>query len=829
MSDTILSGDLTVYYLDDNRRKQIRWTGSALKTASQKQIDIYSAAEDLFTLPTQQNDGLIYSAETPGEYTIGIIDAGDLEPWFIDFNTMQHVIGDFAAFTGCAVKTAGWTRVLPGDGTENIGILVVPIDTGGAIVEGDIGFDITHASGDAGTLLDVVITGGATDYLWIRPDTNLLADDFDETSGNLTANAHISVQNAIGHTGEMVWGNVFSQGALVSDTHIFIFQDGVKVTGVQDTDNDWWTDGQLDRPIPITDYTVTAFPAIDLSFLTVKANQYGSKYTNAVIRMNSASGGNVSAGLSSGNDITNTTGYASITVAGGTGNFTVGDEITGDVSNARAIITQIDNPGATATYHYYLVGDPLIDFDGSEAINNEDDTGAATSSGAVAAQGPALTTWFDGNAFPTYSFTSTPTDVDDDGNTEEYGIEIDLNQATLAQMHEYNKYAQRRGSVLDHDGLDGEEWIGIDFAINFSTISGTVAEGALVTGATSGATGVVVSNPGGSNDTALIRNTRGEFIDGERIWENDGTDEFDAASLLVDIITPVAEASFGTLAGTSFFFSRGVVPLDFKSAEENLWSTIDAAGGPRSRPTTITMQILNLLQFDYASCSRLLSAGGAIDKVEYSATGGEAIGDPTLTVDGTIAADVPGKTTGGFFTLRDKDDNDREYVIRYDSYDAATGVITLSNVVIASADAATPTTINETGAFTNAKVGDLVVNEGNGHNGHSYISQIVDNDNCVVNPAITGQTTGDAIELNACPIAVNTADDVFFFIVFEFKESDGLASGSMVYVGDIEARVVVRNTTDAAVKIKGYTADVQISTTGGIASATRIENTVYSG
>ncbi len=826
MSDTILSGDLTVYYLDDNRRKQIRWTGSALKTASQKQITVYDAAEDLFTLPAQQNDGLIYSAETPGEYTIGIIDAGDLEPWFIDFNTMQHIIGDFANFTGCALKTAGWTRVLPGDGTGNIGILVVPVDSGGAIVTGDIGFDIVHADGDVGTLLDVVITGGATDYLWVRPDTNLLADDFNAVAGNLTANSNISVQNAIGHTGEMVWGNVFSQGALVSDTHIFIFQNGVKITGVADTDNDFWPDGQIDRPIPITDYTVTAFPTIDLGFLTVKANQYGSKYTNAIIAMNTTSGGNVSAGLSSGDDITNTTGYASITVGGGTGNFTVGDEISGDTSNARAIITQIDSPGPTATYHYFLIGDPLTNFNGSEAITNEDDTGAATSSGAVTNQGPALTTWFDGNLVPTYAFTSTPTDVDDDGNTEEYGIEIDLNQASLAQMHEYNKYAQRRGSTLDHDGLDGEEWIGLDFAINYSTISGTVAEGAVVTGATSGAIGIVVSNPAGSNDTALIRNTRGAFIDGERIWENDGTDEFDASGLLVDIIVPVAESSFGTLAGTSFFFSRGVVPLDYKTAEENLFSVIDAGGTARSRPTTITMTILNLLQFDTATCSRLLAAAGAIDKVEYSATGGEAIGDPTLTVDGTIDADVPGKTLGGSLTLRDASDNGKEYVLRYSSYDAATGAVTLANVDIVSADGATDTTINETAAFTNAKVGDLVLNKTRS-NAISYIKTITDNDNCVIDPPIVGQVATDAIELNACPIAVNTADDVFFFIVFEFKEADGSASASMVYVADIESRVVVRNTSDAAVKIKGFTADVQIGTLGASAATTRIENTVY--
>jgi hypothetical protein len=64
-------------------------------------------------------------------------------------------------------------------------------------------------------------------------------------------------------------------------------------------------------------------------------------------------------------------------------------------------------------------------------------------------------------------------------------------------------------------------------------------------------------------------------------------------------------------------------------------------------------------------------------------------------------------------------------------------------------------------------------------------------------------------------------------IVFEFKESDGSASASMQYIADIYSRVRVRNTSDATVKIKGYTSDVTIGTGGGVASATRIENTVY--
>ena len=349
-----------------------------------------------------------------------------------------------------------------------------------------------------------------------------------------------------------------------------------------------------------------------------------------------------------------------------------------------------------------------------------------------------------------------------------------------------------------------------------------------MTGQTSGATGTVVSNPAGSSNTALLRDTRGTFVDGEDISLTPASHEFDGTGLTVEVIVPVAESSFGTLAGTSFFFSRGVVPIDYKVAEENLFSVIDATGAAKARPTSITMQILNLLQHDYASCFRLQGASLPIDKAEYSATGGETTAGATLTVDGTIAADVPGKTLGGHLVLMDVSDNNEEYVIRYDSYVAATGVVALSDSNIAAADAATTTTIQETGAFASSLVGDLVFNNGNGHDGVSYISEVVDNDNVVIDPPIASQTTGDNIDLNAIPIAlVDTADQVAFFLVFEFKEADGSASSSMQYVADIFSRVVVRNTGTAAIKIKGYTADVTIGTGGGVASTTRIENTVY--
>jgi hypothetical protein len=831
MSDVILSGKLTVYYFDDNRRKQIRWTGTADKDDVQKMIDVYDATEDLFTAPTQQDDGLIFSAETPGEYTTGKIDAGDAEPWFIDLKTMEHIIGDFANFTGCALKTSGWARVQD----SNTGIVVVAV-TNVNIAVSDIGDDVTHGDGDAGTLLDFVDTGGATDYLFIRPDSSAITNSWDSVSGTITCGTapnHTATQSAAAVTGEMVWGNPYSQGAILTDTHIFMYQDGERITTCACTDSDWWVDGHVDRAVPIKDYTISAFPTIDEGYLTVKANQYGSKYTYAIIRMNTTTGGNVSAGLSSGADGTNITGYKSITYTNATGNFSVGDEIKGTDSGARGIITKIDSPGSTQTVHYYLVGDPLTDFNTVvEVCDNQDDTGAGSKNGSVPAdQGPSLTSWFDGSAIPTYAYANTQVDITDDGTDEEYAVTIDLNQSSLAQMHEYNKYQQRRGSTLDMDGLDGQEWIGLDYVINYSTITGTVGEGATVTGAISGATGIVVSNPAGSSNTATLRNSRGTFQDGEVI-EIDAGNRFDASGLTVEVIVPVAESSFGTLAGVNFFGSRGVVLIDYKSGEENLFSLIDIKGNATARPTSISMTILNLLQYDYASCFRLTGSGGTVKKDEYSATGGEAIADNTLTVDGAIAADVPGKTLGGTVVLQDVSDNGQEYVLRYASYVASTGVVTLANTTSTMSGASTTTTIvHDTGATftTTAKVGDLLYNTqgGGAGRGYAYVKSVDSNTQLTLDRAITGQVQNDAYELNCIPMSVNTADNVYFLIVYEFKESDGSASASMQYVATIYSRVRVRNTSDATIKIKGFTTDATIGTGGGTASATRIENTVY--
>ncbi len=180
MADTILSGDFTVYYSAENRQKRIEWTGSSTGTRTVNQL--YSALQDLFDDLGQMDDGVPMSAQTPTEYTIGIIDAGDKDPWFIDRTTVEHL-------TGGALKTASWDRVT---GT-NTGIVRATYTTGTDFDTTDIGRTITNATGgDSGTLLDFN-TVLSPKVMWIRPDSNASANDWDSTSGTVAvSNAAIS-------------------------------------------------------------------------------------------------------------------------------------------------------------------------------------------------------------------------------------------------------------------------------------------------------------------------------------------------------------------------------------------------------------------------------------------------------------------------------------------------------------------------------------------------------------------------------------------------------------------------------------------------------------
>ena len=843
MADTILGGDITVNYLDDNRRKQLTWTGTA--TGTRTMNEVYSAMATLLDENDTGDDATCMTAETPVEYTIGIIDANDADPWYCQYELVQHL-------TGGALRTAGWTHT-PGSA---VGIVVAPVATGGAIVPGDVGFDITHADGDSGTLLEVIVpTAGGTEYLVIRPDTNAAGNSFDSTSGNLTCNANVSVQNAAAGTGEQVWANLYNVTPIDADTHVYMYQGLVsdatraRIYDVNDGNNtnsqDWWAEGAFDRCIALNDITSSTLALIDTAYITVFARKGNTLYDSFEVLASSTSGGRNPVPLSAANDTNQSTGYQSITFTASSGSWNVGDKFTGDTSGASAIVTLIDNPGATQTVHYYLIGDPQITFNtAAEDLTNDDTAATGTkNTSAPAAQGPALTTWFTNNAFPSITHAATTYDVADEGTAEGYGITFDVNSNTLQEAYEWQKYICRNGGVTttNTDGIAGEQYVGPTVYLNYGTdtvVGGTIAEGDDVTQETTGATGVVVSHDTTLNEI-LLRDVRGTFSTGSATDhtvtsnDNSGAVEMETAdSAIADAFNPNKQAPFGALAGGRFFFARGVVPTNWLPAEENDWEAIPSGGGTaQARPIAITLSVTNVAGTaitdglaDHVSAHRLLGSGLAIDKAEYSAAGGEVMGAATLVVDSAIAADVPGKASGGVLNIRDADDNNQHYKIRFSSW--ATSTFTLANTSSTATAGTSTTQISDSGASFNTTVqrGDIVVNTTGGGTGrgYAYVTTVDSDTQLTLDREITGQVSTDTYEVNCIPgITVNTADDVYVALIDEYPTGT-TSSVNIVYSAPIFYRVKVSNTR-ASTKIKRFVTDG--TTSGSDASTATIRNT----
>ena len=430
------------------------------------------------------------------------------------------------------------------------------------------------------------------------------------------------------------------------------------------------------------------------------------------------------------------------------------------------------------------------------------------------------------------TYANTSYDVDDDGTVERYGITLDCNQNPLTEVYEWLKYITRFGATgtSDTDGIPGEQYIGGEVYLAYTgAVSGSIAEGSDVTRETSGATGVVISHDTGAK-VILLRNTRGTFATHattHTLTDNDtsGTVEIDSAAVT---FAPKKGSPLGTFSGGQFFGARGVLLADWLAADENSFELAPITGGLKVRPTAITIELTNLVggaesltTSDRVGVFRL--SAGAINKTEFSAAGGEIIGAATLVVDGAIPQDVPGKTTGGVLKIRDASDNFKRYRLRYASW--ATSTFTLANYVLtATAGTNTTTVVKSGGGFTaNAKRGDLVLNT-TASNGVSYVVSVDSDTQLTIAPAIAGQTSGDAIELNAIPVAIDTADNVFVPLL-DRHATGTTASVSIVYVAPVSFRVVVRNSA-ATTKIRPFTTDDSTSGTSRSIPTIRTTDTI---
>lgn len=634
MSSTILT-NWTVYYADDatagNGYKQIRWTGSGTpQTATNTINELYSALADLFSHPDQNNanDTIPMRAVTPTVYEIGSFDAGDLEPWFIDPVSIQHL-------TGGSLQTVGWRRTLPSTGVGDIGIIKIT-RSGTNIVAGDVGAAITHTTGgDDGTLLYV---NGSE--LWIRPNTNTSADDWDSTTGTITCNGHSDTQTAAGVSGERLWSNIYTLGSIASNTTLSVFQNTQEVTT-------FWGAGHLDRLFLTNDGFNQGL--INNGLITVYARQYTTVYDH--FQSDVSLGGRSPVPLSTFSDTNNPTGYRTFTGSAGTGTFDAGNLIyvgsTYATATKKAVITA-DASGTTPTLTYYPIGD-LTDFSVSDAVKEYDpltglDGDASCTAAAPTNTGPATISGI------TITFGATLHDLNNGSGDRPYDVEIDCNGETLTNVYEYLKYLTRRGSSTTINGRQGQIYKAVgEIRLTYDAQTGNFTQGLTVTGTTSGATGVIVADHN-TNPTGVmtLRDVSGTFEDNELLTDTSIGSATTNIPSGTESITEVKRAPFGTFAGGKFFGARGVLLTNMAVADASNYILTDSDNIEQIPPSYINLTINNVSPGDRIGVFQATGDNNEVDKSQFTLQSTHTAPLAYIRVSESIPTDTP---TSGYLRV----------------------------------------------------------------------------------------------------------------------------------------------------------------------------------
>ena len=182
-------------------------------------------------------------------------------------------------------------------------------------------------------------------------------------------------------------------------------------------------------------------------------------------------------------------------------------------------------------------------------------------------------------------------DVDADLTDEDYSIELNCANNPLSYVYEYVKYINRRTSTTQLNGLDGEQYIGIDLRLDYTSETGTVNIGDEVTGGTSGATGFI-TNKNTPGLYATLNNSQGTFVTGETVSIG-GNDLVNLTT--VTAITPFKASPLGTFAGGRYFGAPGMYLLNVPGADLNNYQVIADDGATFQEPIQVTFSLTGIV------------------------------------------------------------------------------------------------------------------------------------------------------------------------------------------------------------------------------------------
>lgn len=792
MSSVILT-NWTVYYADDAAAgagyKQIKWTGGATGTTTLNAL--YSALMHLFDNASQNDadDSIPMRAVTPTLYEIGLSDAGDAEPWFIDPNSVKHL-------TGGGLNTTSWTRT--GGGTGNIGIVKITRSGSSNIVAGDIGATISNTSyTDTGWLLHI-----DGDNLWIRPTSNSTNHDWNHSDGTITCNGHSDTQASYVGSGENIWANIYSIGSISDNTDIYVYQNFSKITS-------WWTTGHIDILVLVQEYDTL----IDDGLLTIFARQYTQLYDHYVADV--SAGGRTPIPLATSDDINNDTGYKTFTGSSGTGTFNSGNAIYVGASwaaaTAKGILTSVGGTEAAPVLTYYLIGD-LTDMSSTvyEYDFVTDSRTTYCTAGTVNDAGPAALI-----TDPTFTFGATQQDIGDGDSNQPYDVFVDVQGNTLADFYEFTKYITRRSAgepLTTAYGHEGEQYVTVgEKRIAYDGQTGVFAEGLVLTGPTG--TGVIIAdhNNGDNTGKLIVGDVRGTFADNDAITDS----ATGAANVFGTPVTTLVNktAPFGTFAGGRFFGARGVWIENMDGGDINNYQLLDSNNVVRTPPVAapVSVHVENSAGTSIQYAQVFIRKAGYY--YSYSSDTGNSTTDTDFVVNEVVDTDIP---QSGWLHVWDKSTNTKQNY-RFQSWTSKT--FTLNTTVTGSATSThgtEPTVylISTSTNFLTADVeeGDTIRNTTTG--AWAVIDEIVDADTLLTTPLSSGQwTSGNGFSLHTLAVDYTDNDDLVDIPLFN-GQTNASGNTSLSYYGSTPVSIVVRIRSN-----EGGTKYVPYDTSGTILSS----------
>jgi len=257
-----IQDDFTINY---NTQTILHTSGATIYSANA----LYSWIMDVFDELAQMDDPVPMSAQTPTDYTF-------INGWWTNWDSLKFIDGG-------AIQTSGLNGV----------VYEVEFTADAGAVAGDVGKRITDDAADIGQLIHI----NGVDEWYIRKDA----------PGTIASGSVVAVTGGTGsgtsaaddETGEDLYANIYTLGAVEAGTQFYVVQNGVRLT-------EWWSTGHIDILVRVSHFGVE----LDGAQLTVFARNWGDTYAHLEVDL--SAGGRTPVPLATQADANNASAEATV-------------------------------------------------------------------------------------------------------------------------------------------------------------------------------------------------------------------------------------------------------------------------------------------------------------------------------------------------------------------------------------------------------------------------------------------------------------------------------------------------------------------------------------